>query len=123
MGVQCRVSATCDNRQAPRLVEHLERIMPDLSSGTVSFLLTDIEGSTALWERDAGVKRTAVSRHDALLVDAVVANRGVLYKHVGDAVQSACSTVVAALTAAVAAQRARTAAAGVQTWLVPITQV
>ena len=26
--------------------------MPDLPSGTVTFLLTDIEGSTALWERD-----------------------------------------------------------------------
>jgi class 3 adenylate cyclase len=29
-----------------------KRIMPDLPSGTVTFLFTDIEGSTALWERD-----------------------------------------------------------------------
>jgi class 3 adenylate cyclase len=34
------------------LAERLERIMPDLSSGTVTFLFTDIAGSTALWDRD-----------------------------------------------------------------------
>ena len=47
----CRPSP-CDNRQAPPLAERLERLMPDLPSGTVTFLFTDIEGSTALWERD-----------------------------------------------------------------------
>jgi class 3 adenylate cyclase len=39
----------CDNRQAPRPAERLERIMPDLPSGTVTFLFTDIERSTERW--------------------------------------------------------------------------
>ena len=42
---------TCDNR-ADHDSRTTERIMPDLPSGTVTFLFTDIEGSTALWERD-----------------------------------------------------------------------
>ena len=37
--------------------------MPDLPSGTVTFLFTDIEGSTALWERDQAAMATAVARH------------------------------------------------------------
>jgi class 3 adenylate cyclase len=41
--------------------------MPDLPSGTVTFLFTDIEGSTALWERDRAAMPTAVARHIALL--------------------------------------------------------
>ena len=43
--------------------------MPDLPSGTVTFLFTDIEGSTALWERDRAAMATAVERHLALLRD------------------------------------------------------
>ena len=41
--------------------------MPDLPSGTVTFLFTDIEGSTALWERDRQAMANAVERHIALL--------------------------------------------------------
>ena len=43
--------------------------MPDLPSGTVTFLFTDIEGSTALWERDRAAMAAAVERHLALLRD------------------------------------------------------
>nr|MBA3451111.1 hypothetical protein [Chloroflexia bacterium] len=50
--------------------------MADLPSGTVTFLFTDIEGSTRLWERDAAAMRTAVARHDTLLRDAVTAHHG-----------------------------------------------
>ena len=35
--------------------------MPDLPSGTVTFLFTDIEGSTAIWERDRQAMATAVA--------------------------------------------------------------
>ena len=45
--------------------------MPDLPSGTVTFLFTDIEGSTALWERDRQAMATAVERHLALLRRAI----------------------------------------------------
>jgi class 3 adenylate cyclase len=41
--------------------------MTELPSGTVTFLLTDIEGSTALWERLPEEMRETVARHDALL--------------------------------------------------------
>ena len=42
--------------------------MPSLPSGTVTFLFTDIEGSTALWERDTAAMASAVARHLALLL-------------------------------------------------------
>ncbi len=63
--------------------------MVDLPRGTVTFLFTDIEGSTALWERDRAAMATAVERHLALLRDAVSAHDGVLFKVVGDAAQAA----------------------------------
>ena len=44
--------------------------MADLPSGTVTFLFTDIEGSTALWEQNHVAMRRAVDRHLELL-DAV----------------------------------------------------
>src|SRR5215218_3128905 len=81
----------CDNRQAPRAAERQERIMPDLPSGTVTFLFTDIEGSTALWERDRVAMATAVERHLVLLRGAIEEHRGALYKSVGDGTQSAFS--------------------------------
>ena len=51
--------------------------MPDLPSGTVTFLFTDIEGSTALWERDQVAMATAVARHLTLLRAAIEAHDGV----------------------------------------------
>ena len=44
--------------------------MPDLPSGTVTFLFTDIEGSTALWERDQVAMAAAVARHLTLLTSS-----------------------------------------------------
>ena len=52
--------------------------MPDLPSGTVTFLFTDIEGSTARWERNRTGTATAVERHLALLRAAAEAHNGVL---------------------------------------------
>ncbi len=77
--------------------------------GTVTFLFTDIEDSTALWERDAEAMRRAVDRHLALLDEAIAASGGVRYKTIGDATQAAFHTGPAALEAAVAAQRALSA--------------
>lgn len=51
--------------------------MPDLPSGTVTFLFTDIEGSTTLWERNRGAMAAAVERHLALLDAAIAAHGGV----------------------------------------------
>jgi class 3 adenylate cyclase len=57
--------------------------MPDLPSGTVTFLFTDIEGSTARWEGDRVAMAAAVERHIALLTTAIIATSGVLFTVVG----------------------------------------
>ncbi|MCC2628276.1 MAG: adenylate/guanylate cyclase protein [Thermomicrobiales bacterium] len=80
--------------------------MPDLPSGTVTFLFTDIEGSTALWERDRAEMAAAVARHLAILVETIASHDGVPFKTVGDAVQAAFPVARNALAAAVAAQGA-----------------
>ena len=41
--------------------------MPDRPTGTVTFLFTDIEGSTQLWERHPEEMRVALARHDAIM--------------------------------------------------------
>src|ERR671913_1859872 len=80
--------------------------MANLPSGTVTFLFTDIEGSTALWEQDRAVMHAAVDRHLSLLRTAIETNGGVLFKAVGDAMQAAFPTAPAALTATLKAQHA-----------------
>src|SRR5215207_8589189 len=79
--------------------------MPDLPTGTVTFLFTDIEGSTASWEQDQMTMSPAVDRHLSLLRTAIEANGGVLFKTAGDAVQAAFPTAPAAVAAALGAQR------------------
>jgi predicted ATPase/class 3 adenylate cyclase len=80
--------------------------MPDLPSGTVTFLFTDIEGSTALWEQDQAAMRSAVDRHLELLDAAITAHDGHRFQIIGDAVQAAFAAAPDALAAAVAAQQA-----------------
>src|SRR5689334_21402039 len=80
--------------------------MPELPSGTVAFLFTDIEGSTALWERDRAAMRAAVARQLAILRSIVAARHGVLYKTVGDGTQAAFETADDAVRTAFDAQRA-----------------
>jgi class 3 adenylate cyclase len=84
--------------------------MPNLPSGTVTFLFTDIEGSTALWERDRRAMATTVERHLALLRTAVSQHQGTVFKVVGDAVQAAFASTPAAVSAGLDAQRALQAA-------------
>ena len=80
--------------------------MSEMPRGTVAFLFTDVENSSALWERDGAAMMSAMARHVALLREAVSAHGGVLFKTVGDGTQSAFPTAPAALCAALAAQRA-----------------
>ena len=74
-------------------------------SGVVTFLFTDIEGSTRRWEADAGAMRSALAAHDAQVRDAIETHDGWLFKHTGDGVCAAFSSPRAAVDAAVAAQR------------------
>src|SRR5215204_1542668 len=57
--------------------------MADLPRGTVTFLFTDIKGSTALWERDRAAMGTAVARHRVLVRTDISEHDGVLFKVVG----------------------------------------
>lgn len=76
-----------------------------LPSGTVTFLFTDIEGSTALWERDREAMASALARHNAILSTAIEAHGGHVFKTVGDAFCAAFARAFDAVEAAVAAQR------------------
>jgi class 3 adenylate cyclase len=80
--------------------------MPEWPRGTVTFLFTDIEGSTERWERERQAMAAAVGRHIAVLEVAIQEHGGVHFKTVGDAVQAAFPTAPQALAAAVQGQRA-----------------
>ncbi|AEV72144.1 putative ATPase [Mycolicibacterium rhodesiae NBB3] len=75
-------------------------------SGVVSFLFTDIEGSTRRWDTDAEAMRTALASHDAVLRESVEKYEGWLFKHTGDGVCVAFASPRSAVDTAVAAQRA-----------------
>ena len=79
--------------------------MPDLPSGTVTFLFTDIEGSTPLWEAEPERMRAALAQHNAILRQAIDAQRGYVFKVIGDAFQAAFARPADGLAAALAAQR------------------
>ncbi len=74
-------------------------------SGVVTFLFTDIEGSTRRWESDADTMRSALAAHDKTLRTAIAAHNGFLFKHTGDGVIAAFASPRSAVDAAVAAQR------------------
>ena len=50
--------------------------MAELPSGTVTFLFTDLESSTRLWEEHPDAMQPALARHDEILRDAIAASRG-----------------------------------------------
>jgi predicted ATPase len=71
----------------------------------VTFLFTDVEGSTRRWEADAEGMRKALAAHDEVLRKAIEAHGGWLFKHTGDGVCAAFASPKCAVDAAVAAQR------------------
>jgi predicted ATPase/class 3 adenylate cyclase/tetratricopeptide (TPR) repeat protein len=73
-------------------------------SGTVTFLFTDIEGSTRLWQLDEAAMREAVRRHDELLQATINECGGVVFSTMGDGMAAAFTTAYAALGAAELAQ-------------------
>lgn len=80
--------------------------MPDRPTGTVTFLFTDIEGSTGLWEHHHDLMQEAFRRQEGILRGVIAAHGGCAYKMIGDAFQAAFQTALAALAASVDAQRA-----------------
>src|SRR5262249_32087380 len=78
----------------------------DLPTGMVTFLFTDIEGSTRLWERYPDETPAALGRHDSILHQAIADQEGVVFGRVGGAFLEAFGAPRPAVRAAVAAQRA-----------------
>ena len=95
------------SRNPGRQASMAAAIMDNLNwpTGIVTFLFTDIEGSTARWEADADAMRVALAVHDEALRSVIAVRGGRLFKHTGDGVLAVFSSPVAAVDAAVAAQR------------------
>jgi predicted ATPase/class 3 adenylate cyclase len=108
----------CDSRRAVRSGEHdstsrddagaIDVVSSDVERprGTVSFLFSDIEGSTRLWEQAPQQMARALDRHDELMRGAIEGAGGLVFKTVGDAFCACFSEAGAALEAAASAQRA-----------------
>ena len=79
--------------------------MASLPTGTVTFLFTDIEGSTRLWERHPEAISEALASHDEILRAVVETNKGSVVKTTGDGVHAVFSTATDALEAALQAQK------------------
>ena len=80
--------------------------MADLPTGTLTFLFTDIEGSTRLWEAHRDAMPAALARHDLLVQQAIAEHRGTVFKASGDAFCAVFAAAPDALIAALSAQRA-----------------
>src|SRR6185369_13297157 len=83
--------------------------MTDLPSGTVTFLFTDLEGSTRLWEEHPAAMREALARHNEILRESVEGRCGHVVKTTGDGLHAAFSIAHDAIATAVDAQRVLTA--------------
>ncbi|MDW9451787.1 adenylate cyclase [Sinorhizobium meliloti] len=79
-------------------------------SGVLVFLLTDVEGSTYRWEQFPAAMREALERHDRLVNESVITHQGQIFKTVGDSFHAVFTDPFAAVSAAIQAQRALTAA-------------
>ena len=75
-------------------------------SGIITFLFTDIEGSTRLWQADEEAMRSALARHDEVLRKTIAAHEGTVFSGTGDGMAAAFGSAAAAVRAALAAQRA-----------------
>jgi class 3 adenylate cyclase len=76
----------------------------ELPSGTVTFLFTDIEGSTRLWQQRADAMRPALAQNDTLLQGAVEVHDGYVVKTMGEGVHAAFATASDAIAAAIDGQ-------------------
>jgi predicted ATPase/class 3 adenylate cyclase/DNA-binding CsgD family transcriptional regulator len=74
-------------------------------TGTITFLFTDIEGSTPLWAQHPDAMQSALARHDAILRQAIESHHGTLVKTTGDGVHAAFAVASDALAACLTAQR------------------
>ncbi|HEX5148782.1 MAG TPA: adenylate/guanylate cyclase domain-containing protein, partial [Candidatus Limnocylindrales bacterium] len=93
--------------QASPLIQVSPQPSATAGSGTLStFVMTDIEGSTRLWEDHGDAMGAALATHDRILRGSVEAAGGRVFKTTGDGMLAAFESPVAAVQAALAAQRA-----------------
>ncbi len=78
---------------------------PNLPTGTVTFLFTDIQGSTQLWQQYPDAMPEALRRHHEILRQAIEAHGGYVFQIIGDAFCAAFHTALGGLQAALDAQR------------------
>lgn len=92
LGVHSRSQAV-DRAREMGLLENTRKASPKeipqlaLPSGIVTFLFTDIEGSTLLWDTIPDAMRLSLERHNTILNKAITAHCGQVYKIIGDAFQ------------------------------------
>ncbi|HEV8597604.1 MAG TPA: NB-ARC domain-containing protein [Candidatus Dormibacteraeota bacterium] len=77
---------------------------PELASQTLTFLFTDIEGSTRLWEQYREPMKEALERHDAILREAVESSKGQVVKTTGDGLMAVFGSAVDGVSACLKAQ-------------------
>jgi predicted ATPase/class 3 adenylate cyclase len=82
--------------------------VPQLPTGTVTFLFTDLEGSTRLWEEHPEEMKAALARHDEILRDAVEKRDGHVVKTTGDGLHAVFAVAADAVAAALDAQHTLT---------------
>ena len=82
-------------------------------SGTVTFMLTDLESSTRMWEQEPTVMKAAMVRHDEILEKTIAGNQGFVFSRMGDGMAAAFATARDAVSAASAFQQALGGSPGV----------
>jgi predicted ATPase/class 3 adenylate cyclase len=87
---------------APRPAAPGEPDAAELPAGTLTFLLTDIEGSTRLWESEPEAMEVALQRHDRLLAEVIEGHGGavILSRGEGDSFFAVFHSAVSAVEAA-----------------------
>ena len=123
--IQARASSALARRQTRSrdavkflvdVADILSRMQGAVPSGTVTFLFTDLVGSTALWDREPESMSAALVRHDAILRDAIGSRGGFVFSTGGDGFGVAFQRASDAVVAAIDAQRAL----GVEPWPVAV---
>jgi predicted ATPase/class 3 adenylate cyclase len=79
--------------------------MGALPTGTVTFLFTDIEDSTRLWEKYPEAMIPALAKHDSILKEVVESNNGQIIKTTGDGIHAVFSTAIDAVKSALDIQQ------------------
>jgi predicted ATPase/class 3 adenylate cyclase len=78
----------------------------DLPTGTLTFLFSDVEGSTRLWDQEPDAMRVALARHDVMLREQIEAKGGQIVKTTGDGLHAVFERATQGAAVALACQQA-----------------